>query len=151
MYNWQRHFRKKGQRSRSLGPTLIGGALFQWSYTKTATAPLRYRPSRVYVTLASLHSRCAAAACNHCNPVFTLADACHRHLPATTGCLLQLRQPTFFWRSSTLSSSLSTVIRQLYKDSNSAVKIDGDLSSSFQVQTGARQGCILPLCCLQSQ
>ena len=38
---------------------------------------------------------------------------------------------------------ISTIIQKLYQESNSAVKVDGDMSSWFQVITGVRQGCIL--------
>jgi len=35
-------------------------------------------------------------------------------------------------------------LADLEEDSNSAVKVNGDMSSWFQVITGARQGCSLP-------
>jgi len=38
---------------------------------------------------------------------------------------------------------ISTIIQKLYQESNSAVKVDGDMSSWFQVITGVRKGCIL--------
>ena len=42
-----------------------------------------------------------------------------------------------------LPKKIITIIQKLYEESSSAVKIDGDVSSWFQVVTGVRQGCIL--------
>jgi len=42
-----------------------------------------------------------------------------------------------------IPKKIVTIIQKLYEESNSEVKIDGDMSSWFQVMTGVRQGCIL--------
>jgi len=42
-----------------------------------------------------------------------------------------------------LPTNIVTVIQKLYKESSSAVRVNGDTSSWFQVETGVRQGCIL--------
>ena len=42
-----------------------------------------------------------------------------------------------------LPTKIVTVIQKLYEESSSAVRVNGDTSSWFQVETGVRQGCIL--------
>jgi len=42
-----------------------------------------------------------------------------------------------------LTRKIVTVIQKLYVKSSSAVRVNGDTSSWFQVETGVRQGCIL--------
>ena len=42
-----------------------------------------------------------------------------------------------------LPTKIVTVIQKLYEESSSAIRVNGDTSSLFQVQTGVRQDCIL--------
>jgi len=42
-----------------------------------------------------------------------------------------------------IPQKIVSIIQKLYEKSNSAVRIDGDLSGWFQVVTGVRQSCIL--------
>ena len=42
-----------------------------------------------------------------------------------------------------LPTKIVTVIQKLYEESSSAVRVNGDTSGWFQVETGVRQGCIL--------
>jgi len=42
-----------------------------------------------------------------------------------------------------LPTKTVTIIQKLYEESSSAVRVNGDTSSWFQVETGVRQGCIL--------
>jgi len=42
-----------------------------------------------------------------------------------------------------LTTKIVTVIQKLYEKSSSAVRVNGDTSSWFQVETGVCQGCIL--------
>jgi len=55
------------------------------------------------------------------------------HQPALWKILQQYGFPT----------KIVTVIQKLYEESSSAVRVNGDTSSWFQVETGVRHGCIL--------